>query len=93
MSCSGRQRYGSTGATHPQLGQPLAIRLVNLNIVDPLFPGSDLEVDFDDVRLSADTTTPSVPLRTWPLAAGLLGLGWLALQRHNARTAIRVRAS
>lgn len=43
----------TTGATHAQLGQALAIRLVNLNLVDPLFPDSDLEVDFDDVRLNA----------------------------------------
>ena len=42
-----------TGAEHPQLGEDLGIRLVNLNIVDPLFPNSDLEVDFDDVRLDA----------------------------------------
>lgn len=44
----------TTGPSHPQLGQVLAIRLVNLNIVDPAFPGSDLEVDFDDVRLDAE---------------------------------------
>ncbi len=40
--------------SHPQLGQLLAIRLVNTNIIpigiDPL---PDLEVDFDDVQLSA----------------------------------------
>ena len=41
------------GPTHPALGEPLMIRLVNLNLIDPLFPGSDLEVDFDDVRLTA----------------------------------------
>ena len=29
-----------TGSTHPQLGQALSIRLVNLNQVDPMFPGS-----------------------------------------------------
>ncbi len=43
----------TTGEAHPQLGLPLGVRLVNLNIVDPAFPGSDLEVDFDDVRLDA----------------------------------------
>ncbi|NOY30824.1 MAG: hypothetical protein GXP28_11845 [Planctomycetes bacterium] len=41
------------GATHPQLGQTLGIRLVNLNQIDPLFPDSHLEVNFDDVRLDA----------------------------------------
>ncbi|MDJ0786442.1 MAG: hypothetical protein QNK05_06510 [Myxococcota bacterium] len=43
----------TTGAAPPLEGQPLGIRLVNLNQVDPAFPGSDLEVDFDDVRLSS----------------------------------------
>lgn len=43
----------ATGATHPQLGQSLGIRLVNLNQIDPAFTDSDLEVDFDDVRLDA----------------------------------------
>jgi len=42
-----------TAGTHPQLGQSIAIRLVNENEipvgVDPL---PDLEVDFDDVQLS-----------------------------------------
>lgn len=41
----------STGATHDFLGQELGIRLVNLNQPDANFPTSDLEVDFDDVRL------------------------------------------
>jgi hypothetical protein len=43
----------TTGPTHPQLGQQLGIRLVNLNQIDPSFPNSHLEVDFDDVRLDA----------------------------------------
>lgn len=46
----------TTGASHAQMGQPLSIRLVNLNVVDPAFPNSDLEVDFDDVRLDALST-------------------------------------
>ncbi len=50
----------STGAAHPQLGEDLEIRLVNLNEIDPAFPNSDLEVDFDDVRLDAiPVPTPS----------------------------------
>lgn len=48
----------TTGANHGQLGQLLGIRLVSLNQVDPLFPASDLEVDFDHVRLSAITAVP-----------------------------------
>lgn len=63
----------TTGAAHAQLGQALGIRLVNLNTVDPAFPLSDLEVDFDNVALDASP----VPL---PGALGLLlpALGLLA---------------
>lgn len=43
----------STGGSHLQMDQPLGIRLVNLNQVDPAHPGSDLEVDFDNVQLDA----------------------------------------
>ena len=43
----------TTGATHDLLGQNLEILLINLNQEDPSFPASDLEVDFDDVRLEA----------------------------------------
>jgi hapalindole H/12-epi-hapalindole U/12-epi-fischerindole U synthase len=41
------------GAAHAQLGQDLAIRLVNLNETRGVAGPPDLEVDFDDVRLSA----------------------------------------
>jgi hypothetical protein len=47
----------TTGASHTLFDQELGILLVNLNQEDPSFPGSDLEVDFDAVRLSA---TPAV---------------------------------
>lgn len=40
------------GASHPLVGQPLGIRLVNLNAA----PG--IEVNFDDVRLDAFDTAP-----------------------------------
>ncbi|HMO15825.1 MAG TPA: hypothetical protein PKD64_06910 [Pirellulaceae bacterium] len=43
--------YFEVPADHPLLGQNLGIRLVSLNQVDPAFPGADLEVDFDHVRL------------------------------------------
>lgn len=43
----------NTGET---LANEYEIRLVNLNIVDPLFPNADLEVDFDNVIL--DVTIP-----------------------------------
>jgi hypothetical protein len=41
------------GASHPQLGQVLGIRLVNLNQTAGVPAGNDLEVDFDNVRLTA----------------------------------------
>jgi len=42
----------TVGITHPQLGDTLEIRLINLNVADtPGDPG--IEVDFDDVRLVA----------------------------------------
>lgn len=47
----------TTGVSHPQFGEQLGIRLVNLNQLDPDFPQSDIEVDFDDVRLDAATVT------------------------------------
>lgn len=44
--------YLDTGPAPAQLGQPLGIRLVNLKF--PATPGNpNIEVDFDDVRLSA----------------------------------------
>ncbi|MCB9873185.1 MAG: hypothetical protein H6821_03310 [Planctomycetaceae bacterium] len=42
-------------ADHSQLGQPLGIRLVNLNQTAGVPAGNDLEVDFDNVRLTATT--------------------------------------
>ncbi len=54
----------TTGASHPQLDETLGIRLVNLNIADPVYPLSDLEVDFDDVRLDATPVSNPVPALT-----------------------------
>ncbi len=51
-----------TDAAHPLLGQELAIRLVNLNVVDPLFPLADLEVDFDDVRMTVESISEPLPV-------------------------------
>lgn len=47
----------TTGASHAMTGAPLGIVLVNLNQEDPAFPDSDLEVDFDHVRLDASPAT------------------------------------
>jgi hypothetical protein len=64
-----------TGAAHDQLGETLAIRLVNLNVVDPLFPDSDLEVDFDNVRLTA-TAVPEASSLALLGSVGLVLIGW-----------------
>ena len=62
----------TTGQTHPQEDETLAVRLVNLNVVDPAFPNSDLEVDFDLVSLVATpVTVPELPALSAPLQLGL----------------------
>ncbi len=65
-------------AANPFLGQALTIRLVNLNQIDALFPTADLEVDFDNVRLSV-TAIPE-PSATVILIA-LAGLGLVSRRR------------
>jgi hypothetical protein len=42
----------TTDSNPDRINQQLGIRLVSLNVVDPSFPAADLEVDFDDVRLT-----------------------------------------
>ncbi len=74
----------TTGDLHAQLGQQLAIRLVNLNVVDPAFPGADLEVDFDNVRLMASSAVPepgTFGLLTIAAAAGAV----FSRRRHSIR--------
>ncbi len=45
------------GASHAQIGQPLGVRVVNLNAAGtPEAPG--IEVDFDNIRLDADALAP-----------------------------------
>lgn len=61
--------YFDTGPTHAQLGQALGVRLVNLKTPGtPAVP--NIEVDFDDVRLSAGP----IPVRA-TLAIEPAGLG------------------
>lgn len=70
----------SVGAAHAQLGQNLGIRLVNLNVIPAGFTqgtSPDLEVDFDDVVLSA-TAIPE-PSTLLLFGAGLAGM---ALRRR-----------
>jgi hypothetical protein len=73
----------STGAAHAQLGQPLGIRLVNLNVADGSFPASDLEVDFDNVRLTAVPEPSSLTLLV--LAALLIGVAHRWTGAHGFR--------
>jgi len=62
----------TTGDLHALLGQPLGIRLVNLNVIPAGFnqaTSPDLEVDFDDVRLN----TAAIPEpRGWLVLIGAL---------------------
>jgi hapalindole H/12-epi-hapalindole U/12-epi-fischerindole U synthase len=45
--------------SHPQLNQPLGIRLVNRNQADIIDPVIDLEVDFDAIALDASPFDPT----------------------------------
>lgn len=68
------------GAAHTAIGDMLGIRLVNLNETRGVAGPPDLEVDFDDVRLSATAISePGV------FTLGLLGLVALGLGRHAGR--------
>ena len=60
--------YFDTGPAPAQLSQPLGVRLVNLKF--PATPGSpNIEVDFDDVRLSAGPIPVAATLSISLLAA------------------------
>lgn len=72
----------STGNAHALLGQQLGIRLVNLNEIPAGFvqaSSPDLEVDFDNVRLTAVSSVPEPGLL--PLA--LIGISALVLKRRR----------
>ena len=76
-------------ADHPAVGQPLEIRLTNLNLAGtPQEPG--IEVDFDDVRL--DAVAVPEPARALQLGAGALALAVAAglspprARRRDGRT-------
>ncbi len=75
-----------TDGAPAELGQPLAVRLVNRHLPD--VPGvSGLEVDFDDVQLDAAPVAP-VPTGPWMGAlAGLLLAGAGARSLRRARGA------
>ncbi len=72
----------TTGASHASLiDQPLTIRLVNLNVIDPAFPTADLEVDFDNVRFTA-TAIPEPAAWSW---LALIAGGFAFLRRRRPR--------
>ncbi len=70
----------TTGASVPEPPPALGIRLINLNTVDPAYPLSDLEVDFDDIRLDASPAATPVPALhargEFVLALLLAGMGF-----------------
>ena len=68
------------GAGHTAIGDMLGIRLVNLNETRGVAGPPDLEVDFDDVRLTA--TAISAP---GAVTLGLLGLAALGVARATGR--------
>lgn len=71
----------TTGATHAQLGEALGIRLVNLNAIPAGFTQAtspDLEVDFDQVQLSAVAVPEPGML---PILMIALGLPWIRRSR------------
>jgi hypothetical protein len=69
----------TTGAAPAFLGQPLGIRLVNLNAIDPGAPGADREIDFDDVRLDASP----VPEPSGAALVALAAAGWAGRRRRR----------
>jgi len=72
----------ATGASHAQAGQPLAIRLVNLNEIPAGFTQAtspDLEVDFDMVQLDV-TAVPEPSSATY---LGIVLIGLILRRRRN----------
>lgn len=57
------------------IGDNLEIRLISLNLVDPLHTDSDLEVDFDNVRLDAEAVPEPGTVGLLILAAGAMAVG------------------
>jgi hypothetical protein len=74
----------TTGATHARLGEALGIRLVNLNVVDSAHPTADLEVDFDNVSLTADAVPEPGSLVLLAMAGAALLAGSPRKRRGRA---------
>ena len=74
----------STGLNNALLGQDLGVRLVNLNEIPLGFNADnspDLEVDFDNVRLSI--VTVPIPAAIWFFSFGLIGLIGIGKKINN----------
>lgn len=76
----------ATGAAPPALGQPLTIRLINLND-DPPGEAPGIEVDFDDVRLDAVSLLdpPGAVPEPGSAALAVLAIGALRAGRRRRR--------
>jgi len=86
----------SVGADHPLLGQELGIRLVNLNVIPAGFTqmtSPDLEVDFDNVILTANANAVPEPSSMLLVGMGVLGFALLRRRRASRDRASRRRAS
>lgn len=74
------------GNAHPALGQSLQIRLINLNLPgSPAAPG--IEVNFDDVRLTAERAAPQASrfaLRFFGTGTGQIDRVKIPIEPHNA---------
>jgi hapalindole H/12-epi-hapalindole U/12-epi-fischerindole U synthase len=77
----------STGAAETLASGNLGIRLVNLNVIDPLAPSADLEVDFDAVQLDA-SPIPEPSIAALILLAALGGLAWKSAKRRPTNVAL-----
>jgi len=78
----------STGSEHPLPGQALGIRLVNLNIIDPSFPGADLEEDFDMIAPNASPVPEPHP--GMPLGMMIASALPRRIRRRQARAVLHV---
>jgi len=64
--------FDSRDADNNLYGEMLEILLVNLNQIDPAYPGSDRETNFDDVRLDSSPVISNATKVPMPGAALLL---------------------
>lgn len=69
----------AVGSSHPQLGQNLGIRLVNLNVIPAGYTqgtSPDLEVDFDSIALSSIPIPEPSNFMLVPAGPGQATISW-----------------